>query len=327
MKVFPQFKWRTGLTGSPASNGYKDLHGQFLVLDGGERLGKSKTEFSRRFYKKEGPYKEVALPETEDVIKKLIGDITITMSAEDYNKLPDMIVNDVEVELPVDVRVKYEEMEKNFFLQLDSGAEREIFNQASLTNACLQVSNGAIYPVAGMPLFEPIHDAKLDALEDIVEECGGQQIFLAYAYRSDAVRIMGKFCNAKEFPGINPINLTDCKTEAALNNAMYKWRTGECRLMIAHPASAGHGVDGLQSNCHTVVWFGLNWSLELYDQFCARIRRQGQGRPVVVHRILCKDTLDQAQALALDDKANNQTALRNAVKNYRIQKKNSSKNP
>jgi SNF2 family DNA or RNA helicase len=325
MKVLPHTVWRTGLTGSPASNGYKDLHGQFLVLDGGQRLGTSKTEFERRFYKKAGPYKTVALPETEDAIKNLIGDITITMSAEDYNKLPDMIVNDVEVELPDELRSKYEQMEREFFLQLDSGAEKEMFNQASLTNACLQFSNGAVYPVAGMPLWEPVHDEKLNALDDIIEECGGQQIFLAYAYRSDAARIMERFSNPKEYPGLNPINLTECKTEGALKNAMYRWSTGECRLLIAHPASAGHGVDGLQHNANTLVWFGLNWSLELYEQFNGRLRRQGQGKPVICHRILCRDTMDQAQALALNDKANNQTALRNAVKNYRLMKQSGSK--
>ena len=318
MKVFSHFKWRTGLTGSPASNGYKDLHGQFLVLDGGMRLGKSKSEFERRFYKKSGPYKTVALPETEDTIKNLIGDITITMSSDDYNKLPDMIVNDIAVELPEEVRNKYDQIERDFFTTLDSGADVEVFNAASLTNKLLQFSNGAIYPVAGMPLWESVHDAKLDALEDLIEESGGQQIFLAYAYRSDAARIVERF-GKKEY-SLNPINLTECKSEAALTNAMYRWSTGECRLMIAHPASAGHGVDGIQHHCHIVAWFGLNWSLELYEQFNGRVRRQGQGKPVICHRILCRDTMDQAQALALDDKATNQTALRNAVKSYRENK-------
>jgi SNF2 family DNA or RNA helicase len=315
MKVLPHTIWRTGLTGSPASNGYRDLHGQFLVLDGGERLGKSKTEFERRFYKKAGPYKIVALPETEDTIKNLIGDITITMSAEDYNKLPDMIVNDVEVELPEDIRIKYEQLENDFFTQLDSGTEKEVFNQASLTNSLLQVSNGAIYPIAGMPLWEPLHDAKLDALEDIIEESGGQPIFLSYAYRSDAARIMERF--SKPEYQLNPINLTECKSESSLNNAMYRWQNGDCRLLIAHPASAGHGIDGIQNSGNVLVWFGLNWSLELYDQFNARLRRQGQGKPVICHRILGADTMDQAQAQALDDKANNQQSLRNAIKSYR----------
>jgi len=319
LKVLPHFKWRTGLTGSPASNGYKDLHGQFLVLDGGHRLGKSKTEFERRFYKKAGPYKTVALPDTENTIKNLIGDITLTMSAEEYLKLPDLIVNDVEVELPEDVRAKYDNMERDYFVTLDSGADVEVFNAASLTNKLLQFSNGAIYPVAGMPLWERVHDGKLDAMEEIIEEAQGEQILCFYAYRSDAERIMEKF---KE---LDPINLTECKSEAALKNAMYRWQTGDCRLMIAHPASASHGVDGLQSAGSTIIWYGLNWSLELYEQGIARIRRQGQGKPVITHRILCLGTMDQAQAIALSDKATNQNALRDAVKNYRQQKQNSSK--
>jgi SNF2 family DNA or RNA helicase len=316
-KVLPHFRWNTGLTGTPASNGYKDLHGQYLVLDQGVRLGTSKTAFKTRFYRKEGPYKEVPYHDTEETIKGLIGDITLEMSAEDYNPLPDMIVNDVEVELTDDLRSMYDQMEKDFFLALDNGTEVEMFNQASLTNKCLQFSNGAIYPVPGMPLWEPIHEIKLDALEDIIEESAGQPILCSYAYRSDAERIMTRFKDIK------PINLTDCKSEASLKAAMDYWQNGECQLMIGHPASMGHGVDGLQKMGHTLVWFGLNWSLDLYEQFNARIRRQGQGVPVICHRILCKDTLDQAQALALNDKATTQNSLRNAIKSYRLMKEKS----
>ena len=122
------------------------------------------------------------------------------------------------------------------------------------------------------------------------------------------------------FKDLQPVNLTDCKTEASLTNAMHRWKTGDCQLMIAHPASAGHGIDGLQKNGHILVWYGLNWSLELYDQFNARLRRQGQGAPVMCHRILMRDTLDQAQAAALDEKATTQSGLRNAVKQYRLTK-------
>jgi SNF2 family DNA or RNA helicase len=202
-------------------------------------------------------------------------------------------------------------MEKEMFLKLDSGAEKEMFNQASLMNTCLQFSNGATYPVPGMPLWEPIHELKLDALEEIIEESNGQPIFCAYAYRSDAARIM------ERFKGIRPINLTECNTESSLNDAMRRWVSGDCTLMIAHPASAGHGIDGLQKRGNTVVWFGLNWSLRLYNQFNGRLRRQGQGRPVTCHRILCLDTVDQAQALALGEKAETEGSLRKAVKEYR----------
>ncbi len=313
-KIADKFDWSTGLTGTPASNGYKDLHGQFLVVDKGERLGTSKTSFRTRFYKKVGPYKEVPYEDTEDTIKKLIGDITLEMSAEDYNPLPDLMINNVEIEMPDDLRAKYEKMEKEFFLTLDSGTTVEAFNQASLTNKCLQFSNGAMYPIAGMPLWEPVHDLKLEALEEIIDEAQGSPILCSYAYRSDAARIMEKFKH------LDPINLTECKSESSLNNAMHRWKTGDCALMIGHPASMGHGIDGLQKNGHILVWYGLNWSLDLYEQFNARVRRQGQGAPVICHRIMCQDTLDQAQALALDDKATTQAGLRNAIKEYRISK-------
>ena len=313
-KIADKFDWATGLTGTPASNGYKDLHGQFLVVDRGERLGTSKTQFKTRFYRKVGPYKEVPYDDTEDIIKKLIGDITLEMSAEDYNPLPDLMVNDIEIEMPDDLRTRYEKMEREFFLVLDSGKEVEAFNQASLTNKCLQFSNGAMYPVAGMPLWEPVHDLKLDALEDILDEAQGSPVLCAYAYRSDAARIM------KKFEHLDPINLTECKSETSLTNAMHRWKTGDCALMIGHPASMGHGIDGLQKNGHILVWYGLNWSLDLYEQFNARVRRQGQGVPVICHRIMCQATLDQAQALALDDKATTQAGLRNAIKEYRMSK-------
>ena len=313
-KVLDHFAWTTGLTGTPASNGYKDLHGQFLVVDKGARLGTSKTAFRTRFYFKQGPFKEVAYPDTEDTIKRLIGDITLEMSAEDYNPLPDLMVNNIEIEMPSELRGMYEQLEEEFFLTLDSGTDIEVFNQAALTNKCLQFSNGAVYPIPGMPLWEPVHDMKLEALEEILDEAQGSPVLCAYAYRSDAQRIMEKFKH------LDPINLTECKSESSLVNAMARWKSGDCALMIGHPASMGHGIDGLQKNGHILVWYGLNWSLDLYDQFNARVRRQGQGVPVICHRLLMRDTLDQAQALALDEKATTQAGLRNAVKQYRLAK-------
>ena len=311
-KILPHFVWTTGLTGTPASNGYKDLHGQYLVVDKGLRLGTSKTAFRQRFYRKEGPHREVPFDGAEDEIKQLIGDITLEMSAADYNPLPDVIVNDVQIELPENLRALYNRMEKELFIQLDSGKEVEMFNQAALTNKCLQFSNGAMYPVAGMPLWEPIHDLKLEALEEIIDEAQGQPVLCAYTYRSDAERIMERFKH------LRPVNLTECKSEAALQNAMARWASGDCLLMIGHPASMGHGIDGLQKRGHIIVWYGLNWSLDLYDQMNARIRRQGQGAPVICHRLMVLDTLDQAQAMALDEKAQTQAGLRNAVKQYRL---------
>lgn len=313
-KILDQFVWTTGLTGTPASNGYKDLHGQYLVVDKGKRLGESKTAFKTRFYYKVGPYKEVPYDDTEDTIKQLVSDITLEMSADDYIKMPDLVTNDVMIEMPDELRNKYEQMERDLFFQLDNGSTVEVFNQASLTNKCLQFSNGAVYPVAGLPLWEPVHDLKLEALEEIIDEAQGKPVLCAYAYRSDAERIMTKFKD------LRPINLTDCKSEKSLEVAMRRWGEGDCALMIGHPASMGHGIDGLQKTGHILVWYGLNWSLDLYDQFNARLRRQGQGVPVICHRIMVKDTLDQAQAMALNEKATTQAGLRKAVKQYRLTK-------
>lgn len=314
LKIENHFDWTTGLTGTPASNGYKDLHGQFLVVDKGLRLGRHKTPFKKRFYFKEGDHKEIAFPHAETEIKALIHDITLEMSAADYNPLPDMIVNNIEVDLDAPERAQYEQFEKEMFMRLDSGEEIEVFNQAALMNKCLQYGNGSVYPLAGVPVWVRVHDLKLDALEEIIEGAQGNPVLCAYAFRSDAARIMERFKH------LNPINLTECKSERALTEAMRRWKAGECPLMIGHPASMGHGIDGLQDRGNILVWFGLNWSLDLYDQFNARIRRQGQGRPVMCHRIMVTKTLDQAQALALDGKATTQTALRNSVKQYRLEK-------
>jgi len=307
------FDWITGLTGTPASNGYQDLHGQYLVVDKGRRLGTSKTKFMTEWYRKPADESRKVVPykDTEDRIKQLIGDITIEMSADEYIKLPDLMVNDIEVDLPDSLRARYDQMEKEFFLRLDSGKEKEVFNQASLTNACLQFSNGAVYPIAGLPLWEPLHDLKLEALEELIDEANGQQILCAYAYRSDAERMMKRFAN------LSPINLTECKSEGALQAAMTRWASGDCRLMIGHPASMGHGIDGLQKSGSIIVWFGLTWSLDLYDQMNARLRRQGQGVPVICHRIVTRDTMDQAQAVALSSKSATQDSLRKAVSQYR----------
>lgn len=311
--IYPIFKWKTGLTGSPASNGYKDLHGQFLMVDGGRRLGTAKTAFMNRFYKKEG-YKDVALHRAEEEIKTLISDITMEMSAEDYNPLPDLVDHDVFIEMDEDLMAQYQTLENEFFLALDSGATLEVFNAAAMTNKCLQFANGAVYPEPGNPWWERVHDLKLDALEEILDECNGEPVLCAYSYRSDAERIM------KKFEKLRPINLTECKSQKQLENAMKRWVNKDCQLMIGHPASMGHGIDGLQEYGHHLAWFGLNWSLDLYDQFNARIRRQGQGVPVINHRILAPSTLDMVQVAALSDKAGTQTSLRKAVKEYRISK-------
>ena len=314
--LVPCFKWRTGLTGTPACNGLKDLFGQFLVVDGGQRLGKHKTPFMNRYFTViPNIHKIIPHADAESSIKSQIYDITLEMSAEEYLKMPDLVINDVMVELPPTIRIQYDKLEKEYFTQLDSGSDIEVFNAGSLTNKLLQFSNGAVYPIAGLPMWEVAHDAKLEALDDILEEMNGRQLLLSYAYRSDAERIMARY------KSLRPINLTDCKSEQSLKAAMKRWADGDCLLMLGHPASMGHGIDGLQDAGETMVWFGLNWSLELYDQFNKRLHRQGQKKTVVCHRIMCEDTMDGAQADALNMKDGVQTSLRKAIKEYRDSKK------
>jgi len=313
LKIEQCFDWTTGLTGTPASNGYKDLHGQYLVVDKGQRLGRFKTPFNTKFYQKEGPYMEIPLPNAEHDIKALISDITLEMSAADYNPLPDMIVNDIAVEMTGELRDNYEKLEREMFLQLDE-CTVEVFNKAALMNKCLQYGAGALYFNTESHDYQEVHDLKLDAMEEIIDEAQGNPVLCAYSFKSDADRIM------KRFKELNPINLTECKSQKALDDAMRRWKSGDCLLMIGHPASMGHGIDGLQDRGNTLVWFGLTWSLDLYEQMNARIRRQGQGRPVMCHRIMVTKTVDQIQAIALDSKATTQDGLRRSVKQYRLEK-------
>lgn len=314
MPIVDSIKWTTGLTGTPASNGYKDLHGQYLVVDKGQRLGRHKTHFTSMYYYKQGPYKLKEFEDTIDRIKEKISDITMEISAEEYTKLPDLIMNDIEIELPEDLRNTYDDMEKNFFLQLDQTSGLEIFNQSSLMNKCLQFSNGAVYLETGKPEFKTLHDLKLDVLEEILEDAQGSPVLCSYAFKSDAVRIMERFKHLK------PINLTECKSGTKLEDAMNRWGRGECPLMIGHPRSMGHGTEGLQHAGKTLVWFGLTYTLEWYEQFNSRILRDGQKEPVMCHRIMTLNTFDQAQDLSLKNKYTAQKDLMNAVKEYRRMK-------
>lgn len=316
LKIQPFIKWSTGLTGTPVGNGYRDLHGQFLVLDGGERLGKTANKFNTAFFRKnaEHRYQHDPYPDTEANIKRLISDITLEMSAADYNPLPDFIENDVVVSLSDSLMKKYKILEKQFFLDLETLDKLiEVPTTLAMMNKCFQFSNGAVYPVVGVSDWERVHDAKLEALADIIEEANGSPILVAYSYKSDAERIMSYFHKLK------PINLTECKGEQ-LTNAMNKWKSGQCQLMIGHPASMGHGIDGLQHNGNIVVWFGLNWSLDLYMQLNARIRRQGQIKPVFCHRILTESTMDFLQSDKLLDKNITQVNLRKSLREYALNK-------
>lgn len=310
LKMLPYVHRRVGLTGTPASNGLLDLFGQYLVTDGGQRLGSSFDSYQRAyFYKTDwNGYRWAPFPGSDEAIKSRIGDITITMSNRDYLQLPELITNDIRIELPPKLAKQYADMEKEFLLAFDSGHELEIFNEASLANRCLQFANGACYLAPGSPDWEKIHDLKLDALDDIVEESGGQPILVFYEFVHDAERIMKKYPDA--------VRIDSRLSEADFNQALNDWKEGKLRMIIGHPASMAHGIDGLQEGGHICVWYGLTWSLDYYDQAIARLLRQGQTLPVIMHRIIMQNTLDNAVELALQAKAADEGSIRNAVAQY-----------
>tara|TARA_R110000744_G_scaffold380326_3_gene500762 strand:- start:35239 stop:36738 length:1500 start_codon:yes stop_codon:yes gene_type:complete len=310
-KMVDQFKFRTGLTGTPSSNGYMDLHGQYLAVDGGERLGEFITHYKDSYFTSDHMgWKYTPSDIGKTMIEQKISDITIKMDSVDYLDMPECIITNMLVELPLKARKAYEEVEADMFTALENGTEVEVFSRSAVSNKCLQFCNGSPYLSSESPEFEALHDAKLDALEDILEEAGGKPVLCSYSFKADAERIMKKFKKYK------PVNMTAAKS-ADTEMIIDKWNAGGIKLMIGHPASMGHGVDGLQDTGSIVVWFGCNWSLELYEQMNARINRQGQTKPVSIIRIICADTVDLAVVDALERKADDQEGLKNALERYR----------
>ena len=309
-KMIDQFKYRTGLTGTPASNGYLDLHGQFLAVDGGQRLGKFITHYKDAYFASDySGWKYTPTVIGKQFIETNIADITKKMDAKDYLDMPEAKIINMMVDLPPKVRKAYIEIEKDMFTELDSGSEIEVFSRSSVSNKCLQFANGSPY-LGDTKEFEALHDAKLDALEEVLEEAAGQPVLCSYTYKSDAARIMKKFRSYK------PVNLT-ATPSSATEGVIDKWNSGQIKLLIGHPASMGHGVDGLQDSGSILVWFGLNWSLELYEQMCGRLDRQGQTQTVSIIRILCKDTVDLAVADAIARKTDDQEGLKSSLQRYR----------
>lgn len=310
-KMIDQFNYRTGLTGTPAANGYLDLHGQFLAVDGGERLGTHITHYKDSYFASD--YNGWGYTPTElgkQWIEYKISDITKKMDAKDYLDLPEARVTNIMVDMPPAARKAYDEIEEQMFTQLESGQELEVFNKSSVSNKCLQFCNGSPYLSSDSLEFEAVHDVKLEALAEVLEEAAGSPVLCSYTFKSDAQRIMQKFKKYK------PVNLTDTPSKDT-GRIIDNWNSGKIKLMIGHPASVGHGVDGLQDSGSILVWFGLNWSLELYDQMCSRLNRQGQTKCVSIIRILCKDSVDLAVSDALDRKQDDQEGLKRALQRYR----------
>lgn len=300
MKVRPKVDRIIGLTGTPSSNGLMDLWAEFKVLDMGKRLGRFISQYRTTYFspdKRNGEivYSYKLLPYAEEEIYKKISDITISMKARDFLKMPELISSKYEVCLSKEERKRYEKMKQDLVMQLHGG-EITAANAAALTGKLSQLANGAIYSDDGQVI--EFHDRKLEALEDIIEAANGKPLLVAYWFRHDLERI-------KELFTIR---------EITTSNDIKEWNAGRIPLVAIHPASAGHGLN-LQAGGATLVWFGLTWSLELYQQTNARLWRQGQSSStVVIQHIVTKDTIDVQILDALDRKDKTQLALINAVK-------------
>ena len=294
-KVRPKIKRFVGLTGTPAPNSLIDLWPQIYLMDGGKRLETSQTKFKDRYFrpdKQNGPivYSWALRPNAEEEIYQKIDDICISMKAKDFLNLPPRTDNVVAIKLS-DMRA-YKQFEKDLVLELED-QEVTASNSAVLANKLLQMSNGAIYDDEKNVIS--IHDDKLEALEDIVEDSQGQPILVFYQYKHDLERLKKKFPQAEELTTVD------------------KWNSGKIPMLLCHPQSAGHGLN-LQKGGHIIVWFGLTWSLEYYQQANARLDRQGQTEPVIIHHLVAEGTVDEKVLSILQGKEKNQNALLEAVK-------------
>lgn len=304
--VRPQFSRVVGLTGTPAPNGLIDLWSQIYLLDQGERLEKTITKYREKYFRPGRSNGQVVfdykiLDGSEKAIYQKISDICVSMKAEDYLELPPRMDHTAYVTMSEVVRSQYEDFEKTEVLRLlDQDEESPIsaVNAAALSNKLLQFSNGAVYD-ADRNVHE-IHDYKLEALEEIVEAANGEPVLIFYSFRHDISRIKRKLKAYK------PRELVDGKD-------IDDWNAGKIPILLAHPAGAGHGLN-LQKGGNIIVWFGLTWSLELYQQACARLHRQGQIKPVQVYHLLTKGTMDEDVMKAISGKADKQEALMQAVK-------------
>lgn len=298
-KVRPQVKRIIGLTGTPAPNSLMDLWSQINLLDMGERLGRFITNYRNDYFIPDKRNQQVIFSYkpregAEGEIYKKISDICVSMKACDYLKMPERIDNIVEVQMLEKEKGLYEKLEKEMLLPFADG-DIDAVNAAALSNKLLQMANGAVYDE--FKAVKNIHNKKLEALEDLIEAANGKPVLIFYAYKHDKDRIQERF------------KVTEIQTSADIT----KWNNGKIAIAIAHPASTGHGLN-LQSGGSTVIWFGLTWSLELYQQANARLWRQGQKETVIIHHIVSKETIDEQVMNALENKSMGQNALINAVK-------------
>lgn len=302
-KVRPLIKRIVGLTGTPTPNGLIDLWPQMYLLDRGERLGKTITGYrekyfvpGRRNWQTGVVYEYNPKPGAEEQIYERISDICVSMKAEDYLEVPELIEIPVEIELEAKDYQKYKQFERDLLLPISEDEDITALSAAVLSNKLLQMANGAIYDDERN--VHIIHDEKLKALEEIIEAANGKPVIVYYNYKHDLERIQKYFKDTRTL-----------ETEKDIKD----WNEGKILILLLHPASAGHGLN-LQKGGNIIVWFGLNWSLELYQQANARLRRQGQTSRVSCYHLITKGTIDEDVIKAIHSKAKGQDALLEAVK-------------
>lgn len=301
-KVRPFIKRIVGLTGTPAPNGLIDLWPQMYLLDGGERLGKTVTGYREKYFLPDKRnqmmvYTWKLKDDAEEAIYEKLSDLCVSMKAMDYLELPERIDNIIPVKLPKKAKAQYNELEKELILSIES-TDVLAGSAAVLANKLLQMANGAVYDEDGE--VKHIHDEKLKALDELMEAAGGKPVLLFYGYQHDKDRLL------KHLKNVQPRFL---QTDQDIKD----WNQGKIQVLLAHPASAGHGLN-LQAGGNIIIWFGLTWSLELYQQANARLWRQGQKQTVVIHHIIAKDTIDERVMKALEAKDVSQAALIEAVR-------------
>ncbi len=305
MRVRPRVRRVVGLTGTPAPNGYMDLFAEYKLLDKGERLGRFISGYRYNYFTPDwynGPtvYSYKLRPGAAEEIYHRVSDITISMKAEDHLEMPEFVSTEYAVSLDEEERSLYDKMKKELILSLPDG-EITAANAAVLSGKLTQLANGAIYDEDGT--YVEIHSRKLDALEDIIESMNGNPMLVAYWYKHDLERIEERLTEK----GIEFERLDS-------SESIRRWNAGKIPVALVHPASTGHGLN-LQSGGSTIVWFGLQWSLELYQQLNARLYRQGQrDKTVVALHIVAADTIDEEIMAALKAKDKTQAALIDAVK-------------
>ena len=309
-KVRPFVKRWIGLTGTPTSNGLMDLWAEIGILDGGQRLGRFIGRFRESYFKPGSMnpgtgvvFSYTPRPGAEEQIYDRISDITISMKAMDYLHMPDCIFVNHEVEMSGAERKLYEQLKTDLIIPLEDG-DIDAANAASLSNKLLQMSNGAVYDENKE--VRPLHDHKLEMLEDLIESANGQPVLIAYWFKHDRARIIEYLEKAGYKFGSTLRDIRD-------SDDIRLWNSGSIPVALIHPASAGHGLN-IQSGGHVLIWFGLTWSLELYQQTNARLWRQGQQDTVTIHHIVTKDTVDEDVLAALASKDVTQEKLIAAVK-------------